>query len=151
MGAGGRMGRVATTCYLAGGAQDASLVDQAHGAELSSALPCQFPDSEHRERTMPGELLRHAHTQSATFGGTEVTGCFEGVFALSQASSNETPFIPHKQFPDMSHQESSETPKTPSSDDAPPATPNNSDNPLRSPIYPLQAGGSRRSMCSSLV
>ena len=79
---------MATTCYLAGGAQDASLVDQAHGAELSSALLCQFPDSEHRERTMSGELLGHAHTHSATFGRTAVIGCFEGVFALGQASSN---------------------------------------------------------------
>ena len=79
---------MATACYLAGGAQDASLVDQAHGAELSSPLPCQFPDSEHRERTMSRELLGHAHTQSATFARTEVIGCFEGVFALGQAASS---------------------------------------------------------------
>ena len=50
-------GRVATPCNLAGGAQDASLVDQAHSAGLSAPLPCQIPNTEHRECTMSRELL----------------------------------------------------------------------------------------------
>ena len=50
-------GGVAKACYLAGAAQDASLVDQAHSAGLSAPLPCQIPNTEHRECTMSRKLL----------------------------------------------------------------------------------------------